>query len=203
VKTSAPAFVDVTVNVTTPEEELGPDAALMVGVPGPDVCARVTVLPETGLVNASFRVTVIVEVVEPSAGTEVGEAVTVDCAAATTPAATKVTVAVWVICRESVVSVAVKTSAPVVVDFTVNVTTPEEELGPDAALMVGEPGPDVCARVTVLPETGLPYASFRVTVIVEVVEPSADTEAGEAVTVDCAALTDALVMLKEVLVTEV
>jgi len=203
VKTSAPAFVDVTVNVTTPEEELGPEAALIVAVPGPDVCAKVTVLPETGLLNASFRVTVIVEVVEPSAGTEIGEAATVDCAADTTPAATKVTVAVWVICTESVESVAVKTSAPVVVDLTVNVTTPEEELGPDAALMVGVPGPDVCARVTVLPETGLPYVSFSVTVIVEVVEPFAGTEVGEAATVDCAAATAPAVMLKELLVTEV
>jgi len=96
VKTSAPVVVDFTVKVTTPDEELVPDAGLMVAVPAPDVCARVTVLPETGLLYASFRVTVIVEVVEPSAGTVVGEAVTADCAAVTAPAV-KVTVAVWVI----------------------------------------------------------------------------------------------------------
>ena len=45
----------------------------------------------------------------------------------------------------SVVSVAVKTSAPAVVDFTVKVTTPKALLTPEAALMVGVPGPAVCA----------------------------------------------------------
>ena len=96
-KTSAPAFVDVTVNVTTPPEELDPEAALMLGVPGPEVFASVTVLPETGLLYASFRVTVIVEGVEPFAGTDAGDAATDDCAAVTAPAV-KVTVGVWVIC---------------------------------------------------------------------------------------------------------
>ena len=101
----------------------------------------------------------------------------------------KVTVAVWVMVIESVVSVAVKTSAPAVVDFTVKVTTPEALLLPEGALMVGAPGPEVFARLTVLPDTGLPLASFRVTVIVEVVLPSAMTEVGDALTVDCAAET--------------
>ena len=50
--------------------------------------------------------------------------------------------------------------------------------------MVGEPGPEDFARVTVLPETGLRLASSRVTVIVEVVVPSAVTEVGEATTVE-------------------
>ena len=77
-------------------------------------------------------------------------------------------------------SVAVNTSAPAVVDFTVNVTTPNDELVPEAALMVGDPGPEVFASVTVLPETGLLFVSFRVTVIVEVVEPSAVTDVGDA-----------------------
>ena len=89
----------------------------------------------------------------------------------------------------SVVSTAVKASAPAVVDFTVNVTTPEASLAPEAALIVGVPGPEVLASVTVLPETGLLLASFNVTVIVEVVAPSAVTEAGAAATVDCAAVT--------------
>ena len=99
-----------------------------------------------------------------------------------------VTVAVCVIVTLSVVSVAVKTSAPAVVDFTVNVTTPEASLGPDAALIVGVPGPLVFANVTVFPDTGFPLASFSVTVIVEVVEPSATTDVGDAVTVDWLAL---------------
>jgi hypothetical protein len=187
-KPSAPAVVDVTVNVTTPFVELGPEAALMVGDPGPEFFASVTVLPETGLLFASFRVTVIVEVVEPSAVTDPGDAVTVDCDDETAPTV-KVTVAVCVTVTESVVSVAVKTSAPAFVDFTVNVTTPSDELGPEAALMVGDPGPELFASVTVLPETGLLFASFRVTVIVEVVEPSAGTDPDDAVTVDCAAVT--------------
>src|SRR6478609_9068358 len=188
VKTSAPAVVDFTVKVTTPEVLLAPDGALIVGVPGPDVFVRLTVLPDTGLPLASFRVTVIVEMATPLAMTEVGDALTVDCAADTGPAV-KVTVAVCVMVIESVVSVAVKTSAPAVVDFTVKVTTPEALLLPEGALMVGAPGPEVFARLTVLPDTGLPLASFRVTVIVEVVLPSAMTEVGDALTVDCAAET--------------
>ena len=63
-------------------------------------------MPETGFDWASFSVTVTVEVVEPSAVTEAGAAVTVDCAAVTAPAV-KVTAAVWVTVTESVVSVAV------------------------------------------------------------------------------------------------
>ena len=101
----------------------------------------------------------------------------------------KVTVAVWVTVTLSVVSVAVNTSAPAVADLTVNVTTPDASLGPDAALIVGLPGPEVFASVTVLPETGLLFASFNVTVIVEVVVPSAGTDVGNADTVDCAAVT--------------
>ena len=113
-------------NVTTPLDELGPEAALMLGVPT-EVFASVTVLPETGLLFASVRVTVIVEVVTPSAVTEVGDAATVNTDDDTAPTV-KVTVAVPVTVTESVVSVAVKTSAPAVVDFTVNVTTPTDEL---------------------------------------------------------------------------
>jgi len=48
--------------------------------------------------------------------------------------------------------------------------------------MVDEPEP--AASVTVLPDTGLPWASFKVTVTVEVVTPSAVTLVGEATTVD-------------------
>jgi hypothetical protein len=101
---------------------------VIVGVPGPEDLASVTVLPETGLLFTSFNVTVIVEVVAPSAGTEVGEAETVEVLALTGPI--KVTVAVCVITRLSVVSVAWKTSAPAVVDLTVNVATPEASVVP-------------------------------------------------------------------------
>ena len=68
--------------------------------------ANETVLPATGLPLASRRVTVTVEVLDPSAATEEGEADTVDWAAVTGPAV-NVTVAVCVTVTESVVSVAV------------------------------------------------------------------------------------------------
>ena len=48
--------------------------------------------------------------------------------------------------------------------------------------MVEWPAP--CARVIVLPGAGLPLLSFRVTVIVAAVAPSAGTDDGLAVTVD-------------------
>src|SRR5680860_1384216 len=89
----------------------------------------------------------------------------------------------------SVVSVAVKTSAPAVVDFTVNVATPEASVIPETVVIVGVPKPDVLASVTVLPETGSLFTSFKVTVIVEVAEPSAATDASDAATVDVPILT--------------
>ena len=98
------AFVSFTVKVTTPLAFEGPLAAEIVELPVP--CERVTVLPLTGWLFASIRVTVIVEVVEPSAVTEVGLALTVDLVALAGPA-TKLTVAVCVIVTLSVVSFAV------------------------------------------------------------------------------------------------
>jgi hypothetical protein len=141
-----------------------------------------------GLLPASKAVTVIVEMVEPSAVTPVlGLAVAIELTALTAPTV-KVTVAVCVIVTLSVVSVAVKTGEPAVVDFAVKVTTPEELELPEAAEIVSA-APRLEASVTVLPETGLPLASFSVTVIVEVVAPSAATVFGVADTVDCAAVT--------------
>jgi len=188
VKTSVAAVADFTVKVTTPEALEVPEAAEMVGLPEPEVLARVTVLPETGLPPASFRVTVMVEVVLPSATTEAGEALTVDSAAVTNTGE-KVTLAVWVIVTESELSVAVKTSVAVVVLVTVKVTTPAALDEPEAAEITGLPTPEVCARVTVLPLTGLPLTSCKVTVMVEAMLPSATTDAGEALRVDWAAVT--------------
>jgi hypothetical protein len=160
----------------------------MVGVPEPEVLASVTVLPETGELAPLSNVTVIVEVVVPSAVTVEGEGDTVDNPAETA-AAVNVTVAVCVICRlESVVSVAVNTGEPAVEDFTVKVTTPVELEVPEAAEIVSV-APRLEASVTVLPDTGLLWASFNVTVIVEVLTPSAATDEGEGATVDCAAVT--------------
>ena len=93
----------------------------MMGTPGPADLARVTALPLTGLLLASLRVTVMVEVAEPSAATVTGLADTVLSPALTAPAA-KVTEAVCVMTRfPSLVSVAWNVSRPAVVDLTVNV----------------------------------------------------------------------------------
>src|ERR1019366_10326151 len=72
---------------------------------------------------------------------------------------------------------------------TVKVTTPVELEGPLAAEIVELPA--AWANVTILPLTGLRFASSRVTVIVEVVAPSATTEAGLEFTVDVDALAPA------------
>ena len=88
-------------------------------------------------------------------------------------------------------SVAVYVTVSAVAFFTVNVTTP---FGPDrplAAEITDLPAP--WAKVTVLPATGAPPSSFRVTVTVEVVAPSAGTDAGETATSDSRADTDAAV----------
>ena len=68
--------------------------------------ASVTVSPLTGLLFRSLSVTVIVEVVDPSATTDVGLAPTVELPAVTGPGV-NVTVAVRVIVTLAVVSVAV------------------------------------------------------------------------------------------------
>ena len=141
----------------------------------------------SGLPPLSFAVTVMVEVVAPSTGTVVGEAVTVDWAAAAGGTAVKFTVAVCVTTTVSVGSVAVKTGDPGVVDVTVKVTTPVGPVGPEAAEIVSV-APRLEARATVLPRAGELPASNNVTVTVEVLMPSAVTEVGAAATVDLAAL---------------
>ena len=117
VKTSAAAVVDLTVKVACPLALVVPFTVVMVGVPAPEDLASVTVFPDTGLLLASSRVTVMVEVVLPFAVTKVGDATTVDTVEDTAPAV-NVTVAVCVTTIESVVSVAVKTSEAAVVDLT-------------------------------------------------------------------------------------
>jgi hypothetical protein len=77
---------------------------------------------------------------------------------------------------------------PAVEDLAVNVTTPEVSDAPDAAEIVSV-APRLEVSVTVSPETGLPFASSRVTVSVEVLVPSAIGDAGEATKVDRTALT--------------
>ena len=76
---------------------------------------------------------------------------------------------------------------PAVVLLTVNVAWPDALVATEAGAIVD--GPPAPASVTFLPETTLPFASFSVTVTVEVVTPSAVTVLGAALTVDCAAVT--------------
>jgi hypothetical protein len=72
----------VTVNVTTPLAFDVPDAAEITELP--PLSASVTVLPDTGLPLASFKVTVTVEVATPSS--RIGDvAVTVEFDAETAP----------------------------------------------------------------------------------------------------------------------
>ena len=103
-------MVDLTVNVTTPEAPERPEAAEIVSV-APRLEASVTVLPATAFPYASRSVTVTVDVVEPSATIEAGEAATSDCDADPGPA-TNATDAVWPRVTESVVSLAVSVAEP-------------------------------------------------------------------------------------------
>src|SRR4029079_7502883 len=132
----------------------------------------------------SLSVTVTVEVVLPSAVTEAGVALTVDCAAVGIPSV-KSTEAVWRMPVAPIVDVYVTSSAS---EFlTVKVATPDPFVVPETVVMVEEPPP--WPSETDWPPTGLPNVSFAVTLIVEVVDPSAVIDVGEALTVDWVALT--------------
>jgi hypothetical protein len=185
VNVAVPAVVDFVVKVATPLPFVVPEIVVIVLVAPVD--DKVTVLPEIGLELASFKVTVIVEVVVPSDAIVVGLAVAVEWAVVTAPAV-KVTVAadgMTVIASD--VSVAVNVAVPAVVEVVVNVATPLPFVVPETVVIVLVTPED--ASVTVLPETGFESASFKITVIVEVVVPSAAIDIGLAVTVDCDAET--------------
>jgi hypothetical protein len=94
----------------------------------PSVAARLTVLPATGLLLASRKVTVIVDVASPSAVAVVGLALTVEAVADTAPVV-NVTDAVCVTVMLSVVSVAVIVAVPAVVERTVPVVCPVALVG--------------------------------------------------------------------------
>jgi hypothetical protein len=87
------AIVFLTVNVTTPFTSELPLATEMVEVAL--LPARVTVFPDIRLLLASFKVTVIVDVVVLSATTLLGDAITVQDDALTAPAVTVVLVPVF------------------------------------------------------------------------------------------------------------
>jgi hypothetical protein len=136
---------------------------------------------------ASRSVTVIVDVERPSATTVAGFAVTVDAVADTTPAV-NVTDAVWVTVIVSVTSVAVSVLVPALVDRIVPVVWPFASVGAVGWTSESVPPRDELS-VTVLPLTGLLFASRKVTVIVDVATPSAVSVVGFTVTVDAVAET--------------
>src|SRR5205814_1094674 len=156
--------VSLTVKVTTPLALEDPLAAEIVELPLPAVSE--TVLPLTGLLFASLSVAVMVEVVAPSAATEAGLALRVDVLALTVPAV-KVTVAGGVTVMLSVVSSLLDALPISTVSLTVKVATPLALEVPLAAEIVELPLPAVSE--TVLPLTGLLFASLSVTVMVEVI----------------------------------
>src|SRR5437879_1743463 len=130
-----------------------------------------------GLPLASLAVTVIVDVPLPAVIGDV--AVTVDCAAETVPAVTT-TVAVCVIATALMVADTV--FEPAAVDASVPVATPSASVVPAGCVNVF-PAVGVAARVTVAPCIRLPFASFAVTLMVELPLPAASGDV--ALTVDC------------------
>ena len=82
VNVSVPTVLDFTLKVTTPLALLVLLLVVIVALPLP---AKETSLPATGLLPVSLRVTVMVEVEVPSAGTATGEADTVELVALTIP----------------------------------------------------------------------------------------------------------------------
>ena len=78
--------------------------------------------------------------------------------------------------------------ASATVSLTVKVATPAALVTPETVVIVEEPPP--LASVTVLPATGCDWASFEVTVTVEVATPFGESpRPGAAATVDWAAVT--------------
>ena len=76
----------MTLKLAWPLAFVVPPTTLMLEFPLPAV--NETALPLTGLLLASLSVTVMVEIVVPSAGTDVGLALTVDVVAETAPGMT-------------------------------------------------------------------------------------------------------------------
>jgi len=172
------AVVEERVPVATPLAFVTPIGCVRV-FPVVGVAASVTVAPWTGFPFASRAVTVMVDVPLPAVIGDV--AVTVDSVADTAPAFTT-TVAVWVIA--TVLIVAETVFDPVAVELKLPVATPLASVVPMGCVSVF-PAVGVAASVTVAPAIGFPFASFAVTVMVDVSLPAVIGEL--AVTVDWAA----------------
>jgi len=170
--------VELSVPVATPLPLVGPLGWVSV-LPLP-VADSTTVAPLIGFPLASFAVTVIVDVPVPTT-MDVGDAVTVDCAADTDPGFT-VTGAVCVMAVPLAVAETVFDPAPV--ELSVPVATPLASVVPLGWVSV-LPLP-VADSTTVAPLIGLPLASFTVTVMVALPLPAV-IDAGAVATVDSAA----------------
>src|SRR6266508_3884630 len=176
-----PAPVALSVPVATPLALVGPLGWVSV-LPLP-VADSTTVAPLIGFPLASLTVTVIVEFPLP-AGSDVGEAVTVDSEGETAEPAVTVTVAVCVTAVPLIVADTVFDSATV--ELKVPAATPLPLVGPLGCVSV-LPLP-LADSTTVALLIGFPFASFAVTVIVALPLPAV-IELGEAATVDRAAET--------------
>ena len=157
--------MSLTVKVTTPFVSEGPLAAEIVELP--PFLASVTVLPLTRLLFESLSVTVIVDVVDPSATTEVGLALTVELVALPRPGCVVMFPLVPVKCVGVVLSVAVTVCTVPAIVLVVNetVATPLESV----VLVPAENEPPlVLLQVMTLHEvcTGLAPLSVNCAVIV-------------------------------------
>lgn len=135
VKIGLPGVTDLTVKVTIPLPEEGPEAAEMVSTAPPRLEARSTDLPATGFELMSRSMTVTVESVAPSAKIEEGDAET-DEVVTFTAGALKVMSMDLSIVTESLVSVAVSVELPTKNDFIVKVATPVAEVTTELGEMV-------------------------------------------------------------------
>jgi hypothetical protein len=157
------AFVEVKVHVATPLAFVAEHALVVLAVP---LALKVGVIAGTGLFAPSRRVIVIVDVATPSAVT-LPVPVMFELAATGAPGS-KTTVP-----SDFATGVRIeRVLLSAVVEARVQVATPVTSVAEQAASVLLVP---VAANVGVRPSTGLLFASFNVTVTVDVAMPSATT----------------------------
>jgi hypothetical protein len=157
------AFVEVNVQVATPLAFVAEQALVVLAVP---LAVKVGVTAGTGLFAPSRSVIVIVEVATPSAVT-LPVPVMFELTATGAPGSNTTVPPVFAtgVRIESVLVSAM-------VEASVQVATPVTSVAEQAARVLLVP---VTAKVGVRPSTGLLFASFNVTVTVDVATPSATT----------------------------
>jgi hypothetical protein len=173
-RSAAPGVFDVTV------VEYVPSRLSITAATTPTELETVTSSPPrlTGLPFASRRVTVIVDVAAPSAGTDAGAAAIVDCAALAGPA---VNDTVTVFGEDTPLTSKETVAVPAIVG-----ATSDAEYVPSLLSVTVPTVPTLACTITASPPrpNGLPFASRRVTVIVDVAAPSAEITDGAAIIVD-------------------